>query len=167
MPKMFCPQCGLELDLDSSDVRFCRYCGLALADTRDSLRGYSEKKRVGFSVVIWSYVLLLMLTLLLHAGYVPLETGWGYWLSVFLIVISVSFFTSAALSSLKPELFSKFKYRGRGALGSQKENSSVLESASERDNLPLPPLTNLKQQKKEMVEVRGSVTENTTRRLDE
>ena len=76
MPQMYCPQCGRELELDSGEIRFCRYCGFALTDTKEALHGYSEKKRIGFSIVTWSYTLLLAVTLLLHGGYVSLETSW-------------------------------------------------------------------------------------------
>jgi hypothetical protein len=58
MPEMFCPRCGRELELDSGEIRFCRYCGFALADTKDALHGYSERKRVGFSIVTCSYALV-------------------------------------------------------------------------------------------------------------
>ena len=107
MPEMYCPQCGRELELDSGEIRFCRYCGFSLADTKEALHGYSEQKRVGFSVVTWAYALLLVVTLLLHGGYVSLATEWVYWLLTALIVLSVSFFVSAAVSALKPAMFFK------------------------------------------------------------
>ena len=80
MPQMYCPQCGRELDLDSGDIRFCRYCGFALLDKKESLQGYSREKGTGFSIVTWSYALLLIVTLLLHGKYVSLDTRWVYWL---------------------------------------------------------------------------------------
>ena len=167
MPTMFCPQCGLEIDLDSGSVRFCRYCGFSLTDTKDALHGYSHQKRVGFSVVTCSYALLLILTLLLHGKYIPLDTGWGYWLSALVIVVSVSFFVSAALSALKPELFSQPKPRGKGILEAQKYRPDVLRSAEQHEKLPSPGLSDLNSQKPGMAEInrRGSVTENTTREL--
>ena len=116
MPEMYCPRCGRELELDSGEIRFCRYCGFALADTKDALHGYSEHKRVGFSIVTWSYSLLLIITLLLHGQYVSLNTGWIYWLLTLLIVVSVSFFASAAVSALKPAMFSKNKGGKSGTL---------------------------------------------------
>jgi hypothetical protein len=170
MPTMFCPQCGRELDLDRGQVRFCRYCGFALADTKDALHGYSEQKRTSFAVVTCSYALLLIVTLLLHAKYIPLETGWGYWLSALLIVMSVSFFVSAAVSALKPGLFSKSSQRGRSALEVQQDNPNSLKSAAVHGELPLPGpgLVDLNEQEKVMARVSppGSVTEGTTKRLD-
>src|SRR5688500_8033116 len=96
MPEMYCPRCGKELELDSGEIRFCRYCGLSLVDTKEVLHGYSEQKRTGFSIVTWSYVLLLIVTLLLHGRYVSLDSSWTYWILTALIVASVSFFCSAA-----------------------------------------------------------------------
>lgn len=115
MPEMYCPQCGRELELDSGETRFCRYCGFSLTDTKEALHGYSEQKRIGFSVVTWAYALLLLVTLLLHGGYVSLETSWVYWLISILIVVSVSCFVSAAVSALKPALFAKAKLRNADA----------------------------------------------------
>ncbi len=74
---MYCPQCGRELNLDSGDVWFCRYCNFLLTDTKEALQGYSKQKRTGFSIVTWSYALLLIVTLLLHGGYLPNRGGMG------------------------------------------------------------------------------------------
>lgn len=169
---MYCPQCGRELDLDSGEVRFCRYCGFSLVDTKEALQGYSKQKRTGFSIVTWSYALLLMVTLLLHGEYIPLDTGWGYWLSALLIVVSVSFFGSASLSALKPGMFSKAKRGGKGVLESDEHNRNALRSAdSHVASLPASPgvpVTGLRapEQTRAKVEQPPSVTEGTTRRLD-
>ncbi|HKO59518.1 MAG TPA: zinc ribbon domain-containing protein, partial [Pyrinomonadaceae bacterium] len=155
MSSMFCPQCGRELSLDSGDVRFCRYCGLSLVDTREELQGYSRQKRTGFSVVTWSYALLLFVTLLLHGSYIPIAGGWGYWVSAVLIVVSVSLFASAAVSAMKPQLFAK---RAKGTLG-QPRSTTELQSENP-DRLPAG--------NREIVSARvegSSVTEATTKRL--
>ena len=169
MPNMYCPQCGRELDLESDDVRFCRYCGFSLDDTKDSLQGYSKQKRVGFSVVTWSFALLLMVTLLLHENYIPLYTGWGYWLTALLIVVSVSLFTSAALSALQPALFSKKQRRNKGIPEPHEQVRDTLADAHSR-GASLPhgqPAVDLGEQQKRRMEIKrpGSVTEGTTRRL--
>src|SRR5687768_6603797 len=122
MTEMYCPQCGRELDLDAGSIRFCRYCGFSLDDTKEALQGYSEQKRTGFSVVTWSYVLLLIVTLLLHGRYVSLDTGWIYWLLTISIVVSTSLFISAAVSALKPSMFSKVKDRNKRTLGPHVES---------------------------------------------
>jgi hypothetical protein len=72
MIKMYCPQCGRELDLDSGKVRFCRYCGFALLDTKEALQGYSGQKRWAAVTISMSYTLLLIVSLLMHGGYVSL-----------------------------------------------------------------------------------------------
>lgn len=148
---MYCPQCGRELSLDSGDVRFCRYCGFLLTDTKEALQGYSKQKRTGFSVVTWSYALLLIVTVLLHGGYIPLAAGWGYWVSAILIVVSVSLFASAAVSAMKPQLFSK-------PAGGQKK----LDRAHSTNELSAGSPAKLPAGTRENV---PSVTEATTKRL--
>jgi hypothetical protein len=132
MPEMYCPQCGRELDLDSGEVRFCRYCGFSLVDTKEALHGFSKQKRIGFSIVTWSYALLLLVTLLLHGQYVSLNTGWLYWLLTILIITSVSFFSSAALSALMPARFLKTMRRDKATLESPGSNAGVLRNADTR-----------------------------------
>ena len=171
MPMMYCPQCGRALDLDSGDVRFCRYCGFSLADTKEAIQGYSEQKRTGFAIVTWSYALLLIVTLLLHGKYIPIDTGWGYWLSAILIVVSVSLFGSAALSALKPAMFSKARRRGEGVPEPHGDSPNALGSA-ERHGTSLPPargvpVTDLGDQARGKVKEPRSVTEGTTKRLDD
>ena len=172
MPNMYCPQCGRELDVDSGDVRFCRYCGFTLVDTKESLQGYSEQKRTGFSIVTWSYALLLIVTLLLHSKYIPLDTRWGYWLSAILIVVSVSFFVSASLSALKPAMFSKAKRGGKGVLEPVGDNPNALrDEVRHVSSLPASPgvrVMDLSEQERRTAKVEQpqSVTEGTTKRLD-
>jgi hypothetical protein len=161
MPSMFCPQCGRELSLDSGDVRFCRYCGFSLLDTKESLQGYSKQKRIGFSVVTWSYALLLIVTLLLHGAYIPLATGWGYWTPAILIVVSVSLFVSAAVSALKPAMFSKSLPGGKGALSEPLTSTDILNAKSHPER---PMLVGEPERITARVEP-ASVTESTTRRL--
>jgi hypothetical protein len=157
--------------LDSGEIRFCRYCGFALADTKDALHGYSERKRTGFSIVTWSYALLLVVTLLLQGQYVSLNTGWVYWLLTLLIVLSVSFFASAAVSALKPSLFAKGK-RDKAALESHRDSPNVLTSPLKHE-MSLPssgvPVTNLANQDVSTESVRQprSVVEETTKKLND
>lgn len=160
---MYCPQCGRELDLDSEKTRFCRYCGFSLLDTKESLQGYSKQKRAGFSVVAWSYALLLLVTLLLHGQYVSLNTGWVYWLLTILIVASVSFFASAAVSALKPALFSKAKPRDKtksAQVGIESEGRST--SQLPPANVAAMDLSNQVRTREGIKEPR-SVVEETTR----
>ncbi len=173
MPIMYCPQCGRELDLDSGDVRFCRYCGFSLVDTKEALQGYSEQKRTGFSIVTWSYVLLLIVTLLLHGRYISLDTRWGYWLPAILIVVSVSFFVSASLGALKPAMFSKAQRGGTGTLEPQGDSPNALKTAAWHSTSlpPSPgvPIADLSERERRTVKVQQprSVTEGTTKRLDD
>ena len=166
MPEMYCPQCGRELDLGPSDIRFCRYCGFSLLDTKDALQGYSERKRVGFSIVAWSYSLLLIVTLLMHGQYVSLNTGWVYWLLTMLIVLSVSFFVSAAVSALKPSMFSN---KRRDKASANRFSTGALKSSE-----PQLPSSNIaaddlggQSVREEPVREPRSVVEGTTRRLND
>jgi hypothetical protein len=170
MPEMYCPRCGRELDLDSGEIRFCRYCGFSLVDTKEALHGYAEQKRMGFSIVTWSYTLLLIVTLLLHAQYVSLNTGWVYWLLTMLIVASVSFFTSAALSALKPALFSKTMRRDKAALEPHADRASVPGNDEGHvlltGNMPVPDFINQRDTRDAVREPR-SVVEATTHSLND
>lgn len=78
---MYCPQCGRELELDS-DVRFCRYCGLPLSDTKDTLRGYTQVKREGYKYTNLSYILLLVLFWIQYFDLIPWRSfrGGDFWL---------------------------------------------------------------------------------------
>jgi hypothetical protein len=170
MPEMYCPRCGRELDLDSGEIRFCRYCGFSLDDTKDALRGYSEQKRLGFTIVTCSYVLLLIVTLLLHGQYVSLNTGWVYWLLTLLVVASVSLFISAATSALKPALFLKAMRGDKTRLPA--DRADVISSTEEnRASLPPArvPVNDIRNQPvaKEPVSEPRSVIEGTTKRLDD
>jgi hypothetical protein len=167
---MYCPQCGREIDLDSGDVHFCRYCGFSLVDTKESLQGYSEQKRTGFSVVTWSYVLLLLVTLLLHGKYISVDTRWMYWFSAILIVASVSLFVSASVSALKPALFAKGKRKATGALESPDYQGNALNSAEDRVGVSSGK-SGMGLGGKEKITARvdqpPSVTEENTRRFDD
>ncbi len=165
---MYCPQCGRELDLDSGDIRFCRYCGFSLLDTKESLQGYSQQKRTGFSIVTWSYALLLIVTLLLHGKYVSLDTTWVYWLLTALIVVSVSFFCSAAASAIKPAMFAKSKDRDKAAMHPQANTTAALASPGEQaTNLLRPAGEAVKGITRESIKEPRSVVEGTTKKLSD
>lgn len=170
MPEMYCPRCGRELELDSGETRFCRYCGFSLVDTKEALHGYSEQKRLSFSIVTWAYVLLLIVALLLHGQYVSLNTGWVYWLLTMLIVASVSFFTSAAVSALKPALFSKTMRRDQATPGSHADRASALGNNEghvlSTGNMPLTDFSSQGNTRDAIREPR-SVVEGTTHRLND
>ncbi len=169
MPEMYCPRCGRELELDSGEIRFCRYCGFSLTDTKEALQGYSEQKRMGFSIVTCAYALLLLVTLLLHGQYVSLDTRWGYWIPTLLIVLSVSFFCSAAVSALKPALFSKAKRQDQtGSEGKADLHPSGAQGASllSAPGVPVSEVGNQGRRRETAREPR-SVVEGTTRKLDD
>ena len=171
MPEMFCPRCGRELVLDSGETRFCRYCGFSLVDTKEALHGFSEQKRQGFSIITWSYVVLLLVTILLHGRYVSLDTRWVFWLLTALIIISVSFFIAAATSALKPAIFLKSSRRGGKAVGQQETGEPALTTGQ----LPEPaqiqpprmPAKDLSSSGREAIKEPRSIVEDTTKNLND
>lgn len=167
MPEMYCPQCGRELDLGPADIRYCRYCGFSLLDTKEALQGYSKQKRIGFSIVAWSYSLLLIVTLLLHGQYVSLNTGWVYWLLTFLIILSASFFISAAVSASKPAMFAKNKRRNEAS--THLDTRDALKGSEPQlppARVPAADVSNHDRRGEPLREPR-SVVEDTTRKLSD
>lgn len=73
---MYCPQCGRESELDG-DTRFCRYCGLALGETRDNLRGFTDVKREGYKFINLSFVLAAILFWIQYFGLIAWTSFWG------------------------------------------------------------------------------------------
>ena len=170
MPEMYCPQCGRELDLDSGEIRFCRYCGFSLTDTKEALPGYSAQKRMGFSIVTSAYAVLLIVTLLLHGGYVSLNTSWVYWLMTALIVASVSFFVSAAVSAMRPAMFANRKLRESGTIGAGRDDADVLGSSEVNPAAEMSPKKEAvrvlsDRSRVETVKEARSIVDGTTRNL--
>src|SRR5262245_28655184 len=87
MPAMYCPQCGRAVELDG-DTRFCRYCGLALADTRENLLGFSEVKREGYKFINLSFVLVAILFWINYFGLIPWPS---FWAGNFLLILIFGF----------------------------------------------------------------------------
>lgn len=84
MSEMYCPQCGREGELDG-DVRFCRYCGFSLGDTKDTIRGYTAVKREGYKFINVSFILAAVLFWVNYFGLIPWNSIWGG--NFFLILI--------------------------------------------------------------------------------
>jgi hypothetical protein len=170
MPEMYCPKCGRELELDSGEISFCRYCGFSLVDTKEALHGYSAQKRIGFSVVTWSYALLLMATLLLHGQYISLNTGWVYWLLTILIVVSVSLFSSATMSASMPALFLKIMRRDKATLKPPAASTGAIKSVEGHallsSSAPVSDLNNQGGNREPVTEPR-SIIEGTTKKLND
>jgi hypothetical protein len=174
MTKMYCPQCGRELDLDSGEVRFCRYCGLSLGDTKEALHGYSEHRRIGFTVVTASYALMIVLFTLLQGKYVSLDTKWVYWLFTILMVVSFICFLPAALYTIKPAMFhTQAKRRDKEILEPHGDSPGTLRSDEGRGASLLSPasltVTDLSRQGRERAKTQEprSVIEGTTKTLND
>ena len=178
MIKMYCPQCGRELDLDSGEVRFCRYCGFPLLDTKEALRGFSNIKRWGAAVITMSYALLFFLFASVHTKVVSLDTKWVYWLFPILMVVSVIAFVTASITTilitLRPAVFQPKSKRGnKETLEPDGDSPDALRSAGGHDASLLPPasvpVTDLSNQgrKRAKAEEPRSVIEGTTKGLND
>jgi hypothetical protein len=172
---MYCPQCGRELELDSGEVRFCRYCGFLLSDTKEALKGYSGQKRMGFAIVSMSYTLLLILSLLMHGGYVSLDrTRWAYWLFFILIIVTFIAYFTATLTVVVPAMFHpKAKRHDKEPHEPHGDSPGALRSAEGHDASLLPPasvpVTDLSHQggRRAKAEEPRSVIEGTTKSLND
>ena len=114
----------------------------------------------------------MIITLLLHGQYVSLNTGWVYWLLTLLIVVSVSFFVSAAVSALKPAMFSKNKVGKSGTLDPHRDSSDALTNPLKHGKSLASsgvPIMNLANQDvgTEAVKQPRSIVEGTTRKLND
>ena len=161
---MFCPNCGREVEPDS-DVRFCRYCGLALSETKDNLRGYSEVKREAYKFINVSFVLVAILFWIQYFGLIPWGsfTGGNFLLIlIFGFVFGLWFMGNWVVD--KPAKYVKRKD------GDGTRELSVSETYGSQKNLPFAndesvrPASPRVKKTAEMIE-RSSVTDHTTREL--
>ena len=161
---MYCPQCGRELELDS-DVRFCRYCGLPLSDTKDTLRGYTEVKREGYKFTNLSFMLLLVLFCVQYFGLIPWRSMWGgdFWLIVILGFIFGLWFMGNWVVD-KPAKYVKNKNREGPAELAQSEKSMQGGALPLSQGVPLPTVAGRNMKTAELVKP-SSAAEDTTRRL--
>ncbi len=151
---MYCPRCGRDVELET-EVRFCRYCGFSLVDTKDTLRGFTEVKRQGQVFVNLSYLLLLALFWVQYFRLIPWERIWG---GTFLLILVVGFvfglwFMGNWVAD-RPAKYLKKKPEGAELAG---------EPARELRPAPIEMVEG-DRQTAEILE-RRSVTENTTRAL--
>ncbi len=161
---MYCPQCGRDLELDS-DVRFCRYCGLPLSDTKDTLRGYTEVKREGYKYTNLSYILLLVLFWIQYFGLIPWRSFWGgdFWLILTVGFIFGLWFMGNWVVD-KPAKYVKNKNREEPAELTPSEKGSPSRALPLPQGVPIPTVDKRNMNTAEMVRP-ANVVEDTTRRL--
>lgn len=95
MSTMYCPRCGREVGPSSDDVRFCRYCGLSLDDTKDVIHG-SKIKRRGAAYLSSSYFLICFAFIILNIG-LELASGSWPWFVLVIVVASLLIMLSVTL----------------------------------------------------------------------
>lgn len=164
MSKMYCPQCGREQGLES-DVRFCRYCGFALSDTKDTLHGYTQVKREGYKYTNLSYMLLLTLFWVQYFGLIPWRSFWGgdFWLILIIGFIFGLWFMGNWVVD-KPAKYVTGQRREKTAELAEAETSVQQRSLPPPQGATVPIAGGLNLDTSEMVKPSG-VTEGTTRRL--
>ena len=164
MSKMYCPQCGREQELES-DVRFCRYCGLSLSDTKDTLHGYMTVKREGYKYTNLSYVLLLLLFCVQYFGLIPWRSLWGgdFWLILTLGFIFGLWFMGNWVVD-KPAKYVKGQRRGETAGPIEIETSAQKRGLPPSPGATIPIAGGLNVDTSEVVKPSGT-REGTTRRL--
>ncbi|HUR96739.1 MAG TPA: zinc ribbon domain-containing protein [Pyrinomonadaceae bacterium] len=154
MSRIFCPKCGREVETDG-DVRFCRYCGLALSETKDNLRGYSEVKREAYKFINVSFVLVAILFWIQYFGLIPWSSFTGGNLLLILIfgfVFGLWFMGNWVVD--RPAKYVKKNHEG----------GELAEPARTPSLSPGEPIPAAATQTAELVE-RASVTDHTTREL--
>ena len=156
---MYCPQCGRENELDS-DVRFCRYCGLELGETKDNLRGFSAVRREGYKFINVSFILAGVLFWIQYSGLIPWTSFWGGNLLLILIfgfIFGLWFMGNWVVD--KPAKYVKGKNGQPAELPSDQANAlpGSRQQPISKSDLEAP-------QTAEMTE-RHAVTDETTRKL--
>jgi len=162
---MYCPQCGRELELES-EVRFCRYCGLQITDTKDTLRGYTAVKREGHIYTNLSYILLLVLFWIQYFSLIPWRSIWGgdFWLILIVGFIFGLWFMGNWVVD-KPAKYVKNKDQAEPAELAPDEKGIKTRALPPSLGVPMPTVDKRNLRKSEMIKS-SSVVEDTTRRLD-
>jgi|SRR5829696_2184813 len=163
---MFCPKCGREVEPDG-DVRFCRYCGLALAETKDNLRGYSEVKREAYKFINVSFVLVAILFWIQYFGLIRWSsfTGGNFLLIlIFGFVFGLWFMGNWVVD--KPAKYVKKKDDDRVAELLIAETNPLRKELEASREAPVQAENIRVERTAEMVE-RSSVTDQTTRELSQ
>ncbi len=171
MLTMYCPKCGRELEMDTGEVRFCRYCGFELQETKEALHGYTKIKRQGLNFAVWAYNLLVLGFILQLFDWADTKTVWGTVVLITLMALSGGFFVAGVLSVE----ITKYTKRGQRAKETDAQRERAIESPADStskrgETLPPAqsiPITTLNEQGAKTAEVvrPPSVTENTTRQL--
>ena len=139
--EIFCPQCGGRNDLDSPEVKFCRFCGLTLLESRDAVRGLTKIKQQGFRYSTWGFWLLQSLFIVMIMLFIPKFPEWVSAAFIAVFALSNGLFIAGQYAVEKPD---------RYLLKREEKNIEGKSNAL---------------QKAETVSAIPSVTENTTQNL--
>lgn len=124
--QMFCPQCGGKVELDSPDVKFCRFCGLTLGESRDAVKGYTEIKRQGMKLSSWGYVLLQIMFIIVYLTLIPSLPLWGSIVLLIFFALSNGFFIAGSFAVEDP---GKYQKKGKTIDAPERKAKSELNRA--------------------------------------
>lgn len=139
--EIYCPQCGARNDLDSQNVKFCRFCGLSLLESRDAVRGLTEIKQKGLGYANWGYWILQALFIMMIMLLIPTFPWWASAIFMLIFALSNGFFIAGQIAAAQPDRYSRRR---------------ELKNANEKQSEPVKDKT---------FSAITSITENTTRNL--
>jgi hypothetical protein len=141
---MFCPRCGGKNELDSSEVKYCRFCGLPITESRDAVQGLTLIKRQGRRFAGLGYVTLQILFFVTFFLLIPTLPFWASTLLMIIFALSNGFFIA-------------------GSLAAENLSASLLGTSAKKQ-LNKPDSRHLREENTNSP-IPASVTENTTQKL--
>ncbi len=106
-PQMFCPRCGGQVEINVPDVKFCRFCGLSLTESRESVQGLTEIKQTGLKFSVWGYVILQILYLVVFLTIISSLSIWSAIILLIVFALSNGFFIAGNFAVGNPEKYQK------------------------------------------------------------
>jgi uncharacterized membrane protein YvbJ len=98
-PEMFCPRCGEKNELDSPEVKFCRFCGLPITESKEAVQGLTLIKRQGRRFASWGYVTLQILFCVTFLFLIPTIPSWTSAVLMIIFALSNGFFIAGSLAA--------------------------------------------------------------------
>ena len=103
--EIFCPQCGGKNFFDSPNVKFCRFCGLSLLESRDAVRGLTKIKQQGLRYAYSGYWMLQMLFIVMIMLFIREFPWWASTAFMLIFALSNGFFIAGQIAVGKPDQY--------------------------------------------------------------
>ena len=110
--EIFCPQCGGKNILDAADVKFCRFCGLSLLESRDAVQGFTKIKQQGLRYATWGYWMLQILFIVMILLLIPTLSWWASLVFMLIFALSNGFFIAGQIAVDRPARYAQ-KHGGK------------------------------------------------------